>query len=246
MDSQSLTNVLAIMRVMNRGKSSDSGRVIISRLAGKDKLSDALVLRVADHVLEQITLAQGVIENSPMRDEAKAGVAQTLKGLARIFSLDHVQEAWGGSLRDITGAISNFVILLDAAAIEEKTEPPEEAFDLIKEISAVIEAIRDPGLDPVVRAVAEKHLTILSLMLQHIPIFGLEGALTAYFEMMSRIRRAEVQSSPEAKSKFEPIWTGMSKWTDKLNKIDKIWNSGARMIEHADKASGLLEYIPHF
>jgi hypothetical protein len=93
--------------------------------------------------------------------------------------------------------------------------------------------------------VAEKHLIILATFLRHIPVFGLEGAMTSYLEMMTRIRRAEVGASPAAKAKFEPVWSAMTRWSERIGAVDKVWNAGARVMHHADKASGLLEYVPH-
>lgn len=245
MDSQSLTNCLAVLREMTNGEvSSDSGEAVIKRLAGKVNLSDNVTLRLADHLLEQINLAVVVIRNSPMRAEAKAGVAQVLNGMSSAFSLQGLRAPWNRYVQNLTGSISNLVILLDAANVEERSEIPVEASELILDLEDTLQKVNDPALDSVVRDIAAKHLTILATLLRHIPVFGLEGALTGYFELMARVRRAEVGASPEAKEKFAPIWVKMTKWSERLGTIDKIWNAGAKIVEHADKASGLLTYLP--
>lgn len=246
MDTQSLTNVLAIMREMTNGQAGlDTGRNVINRLGGAQALSENLVLRIADHILEQLILARQVVSNSSMRPEAKVGVQQIISGLESAFSITYLQSSWHQHIMNLPGAISSFVILLDAAGIPEPSGVPEEASELILDINKILSAINDPELDPVVRSVAEKHLLILATFLKHIPVFGLEGAMTSYFELMTRIRRAEVGSSPEAKAKFEPVWKAMTRWSERLGSIDKVWNAGARVIQHADKATGLLDYIPH-
>jgi len=246
LDSQSLLNALGILRLMKAGSKvgpSDTALALIRRLSGTSNFSTAN-LRVAAYLCDQVTSAKLVIDNSQLSEEAKEGVSLVLDGMIEAFSLQNLTSAYSNYVRNIPGAISNFVILISAAGLRERNELPEEVSDLITSIEATVSAIEDDKLDPIVRDISKRHLDILKALLKNVPILGLEPALTAYFELMSSVRRAEVDTSPEAKEKFEPIWKAMAKWGERLGSADRLWNAGAKLVEHADKAHGMLSYLP--
>ena len=95
-----------------------------------------------------------------------------------------------------------------------------------------------------VRDVAKRHLVILSTLLRHVPVFGLEGALATYFELVLKIRRTDAHTTPTAQAKLDPLFNKVKTWGERLGVLDKAWNSGSRLLEHAGKAQDLLQYIP--
>jgi hypothetical protein len=242
-DSQSLRSVLAILRMMKEHKKNQSPADLIAVWAGKT-VDDAARLRVACYIVEQVSIAQTVIANSQLTEEAKAGVTGTLRGLKACFSVSGLTTQYGSHLPEIEGAIANFVILLSAAGIIEAPAVPPEADEIIAEIEAVMAAFEDPQIDPAVRDVAKRHLLILATLLRHIPVFGIEAAMGSYFDLMMKIRRADIETSEESQKKTSSLWDKMGTWSGRFDTIDKLWNHGARLIGQAEKLPNLLAYIP--
>jgi len=241
MDAQSLTNVLGILRLMN-ARNTKTLDVIKGWCGGGAQ--QEVHLRVACYVQEQIRLAQEVIASSQLTDEAKAGVSGTLTGMSNAFSLENLNSPFTNHVGNVTGSISNFVILLSASGISESTALPEDLSNLIREIADTMTLFDDATIDPAVRDVAKRHLQILSTLLQHIPIFGLEAALTSYFELMMKVRRTDSGSSEASHAKTAPIWDKMKAWGSRLDSIDKLINGAVKLGDKAQKAAGLLDYIP--
>jgi len=241
MDAQSLSNVLGILRLMNAKNTKTLD--VIKGWCGADA-TEEVYLRVACYVQEQIRLAQAVIASSQLTEEAKAGVNGTLTGMSNAFSLGHLGTPFNNHVGNVAGSISNFVILLSASGIGESARQLPEVSDLVREITETMTLFDDPAIDPAVRDVAKRHLQILSTLLQHIPIFGLEAALTSYFELMMKVRRTDSGSSETSHAKTASIWARMTTWGERFDSIDKIINGAVRLGDTADKAIGLLDYIP--
>ncbi len=229
MDHQSLTNVLEIFRAFKNHNKGHSAANLVKTWC-KNSPSEAEILRVSCYILEEIYKAKSVISSSNLTDEAKEGLLGHLSRLEKAFSLEGINNPTSNYISDYKGAISHFVILLSASGLNTERTVPDEASTLITEIEQMIDAFSDPAIDPLVRDTARRHLQILATMLRHIPIFGLEAALTSYFELMMKIRRVETGASKETKSKVNGFWTSMEKWAGRLSSIDKIWNAGARAI----------------
>lgn len=245
MDDQSLRNVLGILRLLKAANPGESACQQIKYWAGAD-VTDVGIHKVAAYIIEQTSLARTVVVNSQLSDEAKGGVLSAIDGLARAFSLEQVHGQWSNHVRDVSSSVSSLVILLSALGIPTDLPIPSEAGELIAEIEGMIIEFDDQSLDPVVRDLAKRHLAILSTFLRHIPIFGIEGALVTYFEMMMKIRRGDIKASDASHSKLAGLFGRMATWGERLTAIDKLWNSGARLIEHANNGiGGLLNYIPH-
>jgi hypothetical protein len=242
MDAQSLRNVLGILRLVKDQKNT-STLEIIKQWAGKGASEDIL-LKVAGYAIEQVRLAQQVIGSSQLTEEAKAGVNGTLVGMTNAFTLGNLPSPFNQHVQNVPASISNFVILLSASGLSETEEVPADITELINEIAETITLFDDPAIDPAVRDVAKRHLQILSTLLQHIPIFGLEAALTSYFELMMKVRRTDSGSNAASHTKTEPIWSKMKTWGSRLDAADKIINSAVKLGEKAEKAIGLLDYIP--
>lgn len=244
MDNQPLVNFLGILRLINSA-SPNPGKTayqIIQQWVGAD--SDIRTLKVAQYVIEQTNLATTVIANSQLSDEAKVGVLSTMDGVATGFSLDKGHTQFSHHVPDLRAAISNMVILLSALGLDSNPTNPPEIKDLQKQIDEVLSAFDDAEIDPVLKDVAKRHLGILSVMLSHVHVFGTESALTAYFELMLKIRRSDIGSSEKSHKKVRPIFQKIKDWGDILTAIDKAWNSGAKLLTKADKAKDLLNHLP--
>ncbi len=234
MDTQPLVNALAILRLVRSGGESITARKLIHQLVGA-QTSASIELKVAAYMIDQLDLARSVIENSKLSVEARAGIDKTLAGLQSAFELRGMSNGVYQHVPDPASAISNFVILLSFAGVDERGTP-EEANDLAQDVDDAIKSFFAADIDPLARDIAVKHLTALATLLRHIPIFGLEAAMSTYFELMARLRRAEAGASPESRAASSPIWETLKSWGERFDAIDKVWNVGARALEHAPKA----------
>ena len=243
LDDQSLRNVLAILRVFKLSQQNGTTYDAIEKWFGAP-ISEIKMLKIACYIMEQASLARTVIANSQLPDEAKEGVIATISSVESAFTITQLRGQWSNHVRDVTAAISNLVILLGALGIALETTVPDEASDLVSEIEELISQFDDPEIDPAVRELAKRHLEVLATLLRHIPIFGLEPALTTYFELMMKIRRTDAKSTDAAHAKAKPLFERMKGWNKVLQGIDKAVNAGTRLLENVDKAQDLLSFIP--
>lgn len=244
MDHQSLVNVLGILREIKRAQGKHTTAQLIGQWAGPVVAAQSTVHKVAAYVTDQIAEARAVINASQLADEAKQGIQQALSGLEQAFSLTGINANPQSHLRDIDGAIANFVILLSAMHLDTHPEAPEEAKDLAKEVEVLVSAFDDVALDPLVRDIAKRHLQTLATLLKHIPIFGLEPALATYFELITKLRRADIHTTQASKDALDPAFEKINSWGTRLKGLDETWNAGARWVGRAGKAAvSLLTYL---
>jgi len=240
MDNQSLVNVLGLLRRMqNLSNTVSSAEMIKSWGIGTP--DEATILKVAAYVMEQSQLAKATILNSKLSEEAKDGIMVTLDGLEQAFTLAKIQTSPKGHVGNITSGIALLAVLLSSQNVEEQRASPPEIDELLAEINELQGALTDEDLDPLVRETAQRHLNVLSTLLRQIPILGLEAALTAYFALLMKIRRSDIDTSPKSRDKLKPIWATIEGWGAKLASIDKVWNVGARLA-HVKRAQQLLTY----
>jgi hypothetical protein len=243
LDDQSIRNSLAILRKLAGYTPDITAANFLRQLAG-EAATERTVFRVAAYLQDQFAQARIVIQNSQLVEEAKAGVLQAINGLETAFSLKHLNSSMTSLLPAVPTYISSLVILLSAAGIDTKQQTPKDASNLADEINQFQKAFDDSSLDPVVRDVAKKHMEALATLLRHVPIFGLEAALTSYFELVMRLRRVDAQSTPEAKKALEPLMGEVKVWGERLGAIDDAINKGATLLERVKSAGHLLQYVP--
>lgn len=242
-DDQSLRNVLAILRKIQRGNTHASAIQFITGLAG-NSVGPAATARVAAYIIDQVDQCREVIDNSQLVDEAKAGVRSALNEISRTFSLENMGASLAPLHANSAGYISNFVILLSASGIAIAEELPKEAKDLAAEIDEFSTKFDDLQLDPLVREIARKHLTILATLIRHIPVFGLEAALQSYFELTLKLRRADSKSSEQAKGKLDDLMGALKTWGERLKSLDDAVNTGASLLNRGQAMAPLLQYFP--
>jgi hypothetical protein len=242
MDDQSLRNVLALLRNIAQ-KNSNMPTVEFIKSIAAVNISDQACLKISSYILEQINQARCVIDNSQLVDEAKGGVKAALDVMNDTFNLNGLMGNISPIHKNIAAYISNFVILLSAAGLDTTASTPPEATELAHEIEEFMAAFDNTDLDPVVRDIAKKHLAVLAMTLRAIPIFGLEASMQAYFELITKLRRADIKTSPEAKSKLGEVIDIVRSWGSRIQDIDKAVNAGANLLERGGKVTGLLDYI---
>lgn len=256
MDDQSLQNVLSLLRRIQSGGQEITAINFIKTLATGQNFSNYIqmpsdrdadessVIRIAAYIIDQVKQARVVIDNSQLVEEAKAGVRASLDDLLNVFSLGRLGNGLSEIAARAPGYISNFVILLSSAGFPVSHSTPKEADDLASEIDAFLSKFDDEKLDPVVRQIAKKHMALLSMLLRHIPIFGLEPAMQTYFEMVMKMRRADSKSSEDSKTALNTVLSVVKTWKDRIISLDEVVNSGASLLERAQVLTPLLQYLP--
>lgn len=242
MNGQSLANILTLLRKIKATQNNMGVQAFINELAGQ-QTSETAALKICAYLIEQIDQAQVVIENLQISQEAKEGVQSATEKLLETFSLKNIAGDIS-RVRNMAGQyISNFVILLSAYGIPESVDIKPSAADLISDIEEAISLFGDEDIDPSVRLVAIDHLKILLLLLKNVDLLGLEPALSEYFSAMMKIRRADIGSGSKAHAKMKPIWDRLESWGERLGTLDKIVNSGAKLIENGSKVTDLLQHF---
>jgi len=243
MDDRSLRCILEILRKLQSQSHNMISAQFIELMAGSP-VDPATTLRIASYILELISQARSVIDNSNLVDEAKAGVIAALSALEAQFNIRAMGSAINQIQPNLPGYISNFVILLSAAGLPTSETIPDEAKELADEIDEFSGSFDDVQLDPVVRDIAKKHMAVLSTLIRHIPVFGLEAALTSYFELVAKLRRADSKSTDESKRKLDGMMEQVKKWGERLKSLDDMITTGANLLDRAHVAAPLLQYIP--
>lgn len=241
MDGRSIGNILELLRSISRMDDKLAARDVLKEWFGPD---DAATCYAAAQIIEQAQLAAAVIANSQLEPEAKSGLIQVLKGVQNAFSLHGLNSAWPSNLGNVVTSISMLGMLVSFTG--GQTAPaskPKELQELVDEIADVMFAFDSSEIDPIVKNVCRRHLQILSTLLQHVPIFGVEAAMASYFELLMKIRRAEVGESAGSAKATAPLWEKIKTWGERLGSIDKIVNAGAKLLEKGEKVAGLLEHL---
>jgi hypothetical protein len=132
---------------------------------------------------------------------------------------------------------------LSAGGVETETPVPEEAVELAAEVEALVKAVDELKLDPIVADIAKRHLQILSTMLRHVNVFGLEAALATYFDLVFKLRRADASTSHEEQEAAKPLIEKIDGLQKKLGILDKLWNHSAKWITRARGESRLLKFF---
>lgn len=242
MDAQHLMNVLGMLRVLRDMKNMQNAVVVIKQWAGKD-ISDAAVLRIAAHISEEVSLAADTLEAAHLSDEVKSGIVPKVRRFADGFAIGALNNDFKHCCPDIPGMITTIAVVVEASGISPTPDPPHEVQDLISEIQDLVGKL-DGDLDPVVKSAIRQHAQILVAMLQNLKIFGVEIALSSYYELIRKVQRADEQSSEPDQAKAKPLLERIKGWASALNTIHEIWDNGTKVIGQAEKViTPLLTHI---
>lgn len=239
-------NVLGILRLLKNteGLSADHPPItFIHQWAGD--AGDNATLRVAAYVLDQAFGAESLVQNSSLNDEAKQGLLQTTQALRAAFSIAGMSQAIRAHLPALESSLSSFAILASATGVGKSPPRVKEVDEILGEIDQLNETLGTTDVDPLVKDIALKHLTVLKALLSNIEAFGTDSAIAAYYELVIRLRRAEKGASDETKTTLKKVWPKIEQWAGRLTIIEQAMNSGASILsDFSETAQNLLQYIP--
>ncbi|KZC82897.1 hypothetical protein AYR46_03050 [Sphingobium yanoikuyae] len=243
MDAQHLMNVLGMLRVLREIQNKQTATTVIKQWAGKD-ISDAAVLRVAAHISEEVMLAAATLEAAHLSDEVKAGIVPKVRRFADAFAINALATDLKQFCPDIPGMITTIAVVVEASGISPTPDPPSEVHDLIKDVLDLVGKL-DGDLDPIVLFAIRQHAQILVAMLQNLKIFGVEIALSSYYELIRKVQRADEQASSTDRKKAKPLIERMTAWGAALKTIHEIWDNGTKVFGQAEKViTPLLTHLP--
>jgi hypothetical protein len=245
-DYRNLTNVLGVLRLVNAIGPNRTGVQLLAEMAKNSGMvaGDAALMEMARQILQEIEQAHAAIVNSGMDPESRHGVEKALERLRSAFALAGVTSQLGTKVGDVAGAISNFTILLRGSGIEPNANTPPEAVELAEELEKLMQAFNEAGVDPAIKELCKQHLQVLATMLRHLPIFGLDAAMTTYFELLLKLKRAETQGTPEQKKAIKPLSAKIDGLKKNLMALDAIWNVGSALLTHGKTGAQLLGLLP--
>lgn len=240
MSDNFISNVLNILRLAKDPELQGNQTInYINKWAGGE-LPEAAALRVCAYVQDQCDGALSLINQSRLPDEAKAGLNQTVQALKNAFSLGQLQTQLVSHLPQLDASISSFAILEGVSNLAGSTPDVPELAELILEIEQIVALFDDAEIDPVVRATAKKHLSLLLALLKNVEAFGVDAAMAAYAELLIRLRRVDATASETARSKTAKAWPTIEKWLGRLAIIEKAYNSGQGLLEQAHGLGQIL------
>jgi len=237
-------NVLGILRKLKlAGLPNNAVIDNIHHFAGK-QLTDSESLRIVAYLHDQVCGSESVIKNIEFAEEARAGLLQTTDALKRAFTLGGMNSALSQYLPALDTSLSGFAILASITNSTTVLKATKELSDLIVEIENVKNEMDSYDLDPTIYDVVSRHINILLSLLNNVDAVGIDSALTAYAELMLRLRRLSPDASEKSKAGVLKIWTKIEQWAGRLTIIDHAITSGSNILQHFPTAVALIKHIP--
>ena len=235
-----LLNVLNILRLLKAsGRMGNQTYETLLIWVGGEKLTSA-ALKMAAYMHEQCEGAIIILQQSNLTTEAKEGLTQTVVQLASAFSMSNLNSAPNSFLPQIEAAISQFAIIVSITGKDLRASENVELVQLLSEVEAVRERFNQIGVDPLVADIANKNLHVLATMLRNVDALGLDSALSCYYEMIIRLKRADDGASPASKSKSSELWDKIKSWQERFTSIDQAVNTGSSLLQHGESLFKLI------
>lgn len=245
MSDNAITNVLNLLRLVKN--TNMSGNAVIENLRTwcGGSSDNSMALRIAIYANEQCDEACKMISLSVLDEEAKAGLTQISQALKSAFALEHLNNAFISFLPQLDGSISSFAILNSVMSSGIAPSQDGNLRDLIDDVERVNLLFEAEGIDPLVKATAQRHLHVLLTLLKNVDALGLDAAMSAYSELVIRLRRSETTAPAESREKTSKIWESVKQWQDRFASIDAAVNTGSSLLQHAQTIGHtLLPFLP--
>jgi hypothetical protein len=199
----------------------------------------AQIARVAAWVIDEISAAETELERLQLEEEARAGVLQITGGIKAAFSLQNLNSPAQNFVPQLEGAVGTLAILVSAARLIPPPRPQSVAA-LLAEIEALIALFEESGLAPDVVQTAVRHLRTLGALLNNIEAFGVDSAMSAYADMMVRVKRAMETGDPRGAKTKKSLWDRLRRIRGGLKDINEAYESSSSLLEHAGEVVDLL------
>ena len=241
MSDNYIGNVLSLLRLLRNGDKNHSAMSYVIQWIAKEDQTHAQIMRICTYVLDQVAGARFVIVGSQLSDEAKNGLLETTDAIMNAFSIGGMQSPVHNYIPALDAAISNFAILASATGMVEFIVP-QELTELIAEVERVATLFDTDDFDPIVRETAKRHMAVLLTMLNNVESLGVDAAVSAYYDLVIRLRRATTASSNAAGEKVAALWPEVERWAGRLAIIEQAVNSAGGLLAHFQAVPTLLHH----
>jgi len=243
MDVQSFRHILDLYRALKDLRPDQTAFKLLYTWFDGDE--DA-ILKAMSRIQEQVTLAETALKNSQIPQDSIEGVQHALSGIRRVFSVHGCSSPIQSNVGNIATSITilGMLITFVDSGVAASAAASSIISEIISDTADLQQQFNDEEIDPLVREIADRHLQILRNFLEQIDVFGVEAALTTYFDLIIKVRRADVGASEASTAKTKPLWDRMVGLGKRLEDVDRIVNSGVKLVDRAQKAAGLLDYLP--
>lgn len=245
MNYESIGNVIDLLRWLQLQDLERPTCELIAELVfgDGDRWGDSgAILKVAARFVDELETAAVIVQNSEyLTEEQKIGIYKSIMYLTEVFRARGLYTSHPSHQSHVPITIS----ALTAFRISRPDEAIKHARDLAQDVDDLIQKIDGLGLHATVAARARQHLAVLSTMLRHIGVFGIESAMATYDELIIRLGRTEgANQKPRPSSALTKLFAVVQTWSTRIAAIEKLWSAGSKMIDHVGGAQNLLSQLP--
>jgi hypothetical protein len=242
MAGQSLAYVLGVLRRFKSTAGMSVGNTTLDYIQKWVGGSNAAaVAKVQISVLENTKIASSVVTNSRLSEEAKIGLLHTLAQMETMFSAGQITGSVQAYFPALDSAITNFAIVTSHIQASVSAESIEAAKNLASEIDDLISQIDSLSSDQVQREICRRHLNALSGLLKNIDAFGVDTALSAYYDMILSLRK-DLRTQTEDSSNGDGIWAKIKSIGGKLKDLNDLVETGAKILPYVDDLPKMIGF----
>lgn len=243
MSTSSLSLVLGILRKLKSteglGPANHATQFVHEWSGDADPVA---TLKVAAGITEACSNALITINESALTEEAKAGLRQTVTSLQQMFSLQRINQPIQKTMPDLDPAITNFAILVSMTDTNLSDQANSEISDFIKEIEALKNTIDKSELDPVLKEIVKRHLSVLISALNNVETIGLEIAIGSYADLLARLANEIKVRNDDQSEAGKNIWDQIKKWSERIQSIQDLIDSGSKALPYLENLPKLTGF----
>lgn len=192
-------------------------------------------LRMALALQQNLAEARGVIARSGLTDEAKGGLLATVDGLINAFSLHNLATNFQSHIPALDSAITNFAILASAVDLQVSDKFIEQRDSFVSELEAFAKDIDGFDIDERLKDVSKRQIALLIALLKNAEAVGVEPALSAYWELMIKVKSRLTPENEDQEKDNSRFWDVIISWSDRFDALSKLYDFGNKIIPHLDK-----------
>ena len=235
---------MALLRRIKNTQGLSKGNSSLQYISNWSNLGEgenqSLKLKFALSIIEQVNEAENYIKSRNLHPEAEEGLMTTIIGVRQAFALEGFQTQIAQFIPSVETSISSFSMLV---GIMKTGSPdrilPEDVSIICSEMQALLDIINNSSIPYEIRATVSDYIKILIGLVNNVQIVGADSALFSFFEMMKKIHKSGCEDEIK-EAVGQDGWEQMKKWGSRINSIGEAVSGGAKFLEGAKVAFGLI------
>ncbi|WP_293676816.1 hypothetical protein [uncultured Phenylobacterium sp.] len=199
----------------------------------------AQIAKLIAWVLDAADAADSEVRNLDVDGEMKDGILHVTGKLREAFTPSNIGNNMVNffpALPQTLGSLKSFLKLTGL----DRPGQPELSNDLLAEIEQVLGSKAFADLDPQMAQLARRHLRLLTITLNHLDAFGVDGAMIAYAELIVKLQAAMRDAPAAQQKKGKGFMDVVGGWAAKLRVLNEAYETGTKLIENASDVVDLL------